>query len=106
MKPFRKRVVSIKQWNKRIRYEKSIYRVSSDSNDELSSSSSMYFPEIDSTLRTDFSFRNCVHEEHHQQEGIFKSLFEELNIYVIHTLPLDYIHLLLLRNEKIVVNLN
>lgn len=58
--------------------------------------SRMYFPETNATLRTDTSFRNKIHEDHHLEEGDIISPFEELDIDMIHAFPLDYMHLLLL----------
>lgn len=54
------------------------------------------YNESDCTLRTDATFRQRVHEEHHK----LTSPIEELPIDVINTFPLDYMHLVLLGVQK------
>lgn len=57
----------------------------------------MCFPECDASLRSDITFRNRIHEEHHLNDGESISPFERLsNIDMIYSFPLDYMHLLLL----------
>lgn len=61
----------------------------------------MCFPEMDASERTDSSFRNRVHEEHHINDGESISPFERLPyIDMIKSFPLDYMHLLLLGVTK------
>lgn len=50
----------------------------------------MTFPEINSALRTDMSFRNRVQEEHHKAA----SVLELYPIGMVSQLPLDYLHLI------------
>lgn len=60
----------------------------------------MSFPEMNATLRTDESFRNKVHEEHHLDDGKVMSPFERLNINMVEDFPPDYMHLVLLGVQK------
>ncbi|XP_072760814.1 LOW QUALITY PROTEIN: uncharacterized protein [Anoplolepis gracilipes] len=50
------------------------------------------FPEINSTLRTDDSFKNKTQIEHHTGD----SILEDLSIGMISQIPLDYMHLVCL----------
>lgn len=47
------------------------------------------FPELDSALRTDLSFKNRIHSEHHKST----SILESLGIGMVTQVPLDYMHL-------------
>lgn len=58
--------------------------------------SRMCFPETNASVRTNESFRSRIHEDHHLKEGEIMSPFEELDIDMVHSFPLDYMHLLLL----------
>lgn len=58
--------------------------------------SRMTFPHLSSPLRTDLSFRNQTHKNHHK--GI--SPFTELNIDMVRSFPLDYLHLYCLGVNK------
>ncbi len=49
----------------------------------------MTFPEVDSTERTDDTFRSRLQEEHHRGT----SVFEQLDIDMINSFPPDYMHL-------------
>lgn len=53
----------------------------------------MLFPELNCELRSDYSVRNKVHEEHHTGEP---SELEKLNIDLVKDIPLDYQHLICL----------
>lgn len=64
----------------------------------------MCFPECDSTLRTDMSFRNRTHEEHHLNDGREISPFERLpDLDMVMSFPLDYMHLLLIGVTKKII---
>jgi len=55
------------------------------------------FPEINSTLRTNESFRSCNQDEHH----IGDSILENLPIDMISQIPLDYMHLVCLGSRRL-----
>lgn len=55
------------------------------------------FPEINSTLRTNESFRNRSQEEHH----VGDSILENLPIDMISQIPLDYMHLFCLGSRRL-----
>ncbi|XP_044765188.1 uncharacterized protein LOC123321583 isoform X1 [Coccinella septempunctata] len=52
----------------------------------------MTFPEIESTLRTNESFRNKLQEEHHRE----LSILETLDIDMVSQIPVEYMHLVCL----------
>lgn len=52
----------------------------------------LVFPELNSTLRTNLSFRNRTQPEHH----LVSSELENLNIDMVLQFPLDYMHLICL----------
>ena len=52
----------------------------------------MTFPDSDSVLRTNYSFRNRIDENYHN----YKSRIEELKFEIVEDIPLDYIHVVLL----------
>ncbi|CAG9812907.1 unnamed protein product [Phaedon cochleariae] len=55
-------------------------------------SNRMTFPETHSQLRSDDSFRNKIHEDHHTGT----SILESLNIGMVTQVPIDYMHLVCL----------
>lgn len=57
--------------------------------------------EINSTLRTDKSFRNKQHPQHHTGT----SILEELNIDMVSQVALDYLHLVCLGVMKRLINI-
>lgn len=57
------------------------------------------FNSLNSELRTNSSFRNRSQPEHHHGH----SILEELDIDMVKTFPLDYMHLVLLGVTKIIL---
>lgn len=62
---------------------------------------SMSYENLRAELRTDTSFRERLHPEHH----VGKSPLENLNIDMINTFPIDYMHLILLGIVKKLLSL-